>query len=91
MRVCTQGVYAQGEKAGSMHASVIQLCVCKRVCTQGVYAQGEKAGSMFASVVRGSMEGSNGQCDLECGPKVIHWRGLRAGPGDHPGRGAPRV
>ena len=31
------------------------------------------------------------QCDLECGPKVIPWRGLRAGPGDHPGRGAPRV
>jgi hypothetical protein len=24
------------------------------------------------------------QCDLECGPKVIPWRGLRAGPRDHP-------
>ena len=31
------------------------------------------------------------QCDLECGPKVIPWRGLRAGPGDHPERGTTRV
>ena len=31
------------------------------------------------------------QCDLECGPKVIPWRGLRAGPWAHAGRGAPRV
>ena len=27
------------------------------------------------------------QCDLECGPKVIPWKDLRADPGDHRERG----
>ena len=31
------------------------------------------------------------QCDLECNPKVIPWRGIRAGPWAHAGRAASRV